>query len=163
MNREQRRRYNKQNKTNFSKAEFDAFALYQQMQKGQVSFNNMDMNNPLITFDSEELAPEGIEVKLDTERILSRKEYETTDIFKNWVIEHKEDIFHLTRETANNSLVALKEDVEEWKNNPNEEKRQPWLFTIFADLLFLDKEENWVPLAKITDKQEDNNILVTNN
>lgn len=150
MNRQQRRAYNKQHGTNYTKEQFRTFELLAKIKRGEISLDELKKENlDTVTVDNEERAPEGSLVKLNYERIKERNPESFLPLFLDWVEQHKDDVFHLTRKHALNSLVCLQEDVDfyEKKKREGEEVRQPWLFDIYSDLLFFDeKEKNWVTI-----------------
>lgn len=151
MNREQRRKFNKQNKTNFSLEEFKTLELLYKMKYGKnLSTEDIkDLSSEERHVDMFNLAPEGALVKINYEAICQRPQKQFTEMYKEWIEGHKDNEFHLTREESKNSLVCLQEDVNEMKELKAQtgEARDPWLFDIFTDLLFFDeKSKEWTTL-----------------
>lgn len=137
MNREQRRRFNRQHHTNLTKEEFDAIELFKMMQSGVVSMSDITNHlNDNIRVDLVEKVPDGTPVKLNYERIVSMKK-DLSDCYIQWLSAHKEEVFHIEREYGRDSLVCLVEDGQEGG-------RDKWLFDIFNDLLYYDAEnKSW--------------------
>lgn len=159
MNREQRRQFNRKNKTNFTKSDFDLMEAYKRIKAGNLDIKDLDVPSDFLHIDNEELVPEGTPVKLYYEGIMSRPQKDLTQEFKDWIEEHKDKILHITRQEASNSLVCLAEDVKTVKENFADEDRNighiPWLFDIYSDFLYEDKETGeWVVLAEHTARQE---------
>ena len=152
LNREQRRRFNKQNGTHFTRVEFAAMEAAYKMKKGALSYDdareiNKQFGEDVIVLDNEELVPEGFPVMLNADRILERKD--GTPEFKKWVKENRDKVFHVTREGRTGSLVCLYEDkqvVEEHPDGTVTGKPQ-WMFDIYNDLLYRDTlTDEWVML-----------------
>lgn len=152
MNREQRRRFNKKHKTNFTKAEFDQFEFYQRLKAGEVSLDELSQLPEGMHLDNEELVPEGIPVKLAYDDIMSRPKKGLTNEFLTWIEEHKDEVMHVTRKNAQSSMVCLSEDKPWLKENYTDEDTNighvPWLFDIWSDLLYENPENHeWINLA----------------
>lgn len=139
MNRQQRRMFNKQHKTNFSKNDFLQWEIYQKIKGGELKSDEFTsaIEAGVLAVDNEELVPEGTAVKLNYDRIKERNQTNFTDKYKDWIEQNKDKIFHITREQAKNSLVCLKENLEEGGC---------WLFDIFNDLLYEGSNEEWIML-----------------
>lgn len=159
MNREQRRKFNKQHKTHYTREDFLQIELYQALRAGDLDINSMTPEQMPEGFhvDNEELVPEGTEVKLNYELIKGRKG--VTNKYLEWIEAHKDEVLHVTREEANSSLVCVKEDVKQVKENFMNEDRDmghvPWLFDIYSDFLYHDEETNeWIPLGQWALKKE---------
>lgn len=154
MNREQRRRFNKQNKTNFSREDFVRMEMYQALRAGDLDVSGFtpDELPDGISIDNEELVPEGKEVKLAYDHIMSRPKKGLTKEFLDWVEANKDRVMHVTREEASNSLVCLKEDVKWIKDHFTDEDTNighiPWLFDIWSDLLYETEDHRWVHLGE---------------
>lgn len=148
MNRQQRRAFNKRNNTNYSKEEFALIDLLMKLKTGK-SLTEEELAllpKEYVTIDNETRAPEGSLVKLNYDRIKENRGTKGNPMYLDWIELNKDREFHLTREQGENSLVCLKEDLEDLreKANKGEETRQPWLFDIFSDLLFFNEEsQNW--------------------
>ena len=157
MNREQRRRYNKKNKTHWTKEQFETFLALERLKSGNYDLSNMDLkDHEFIHVDNTELAPDGTEVKLNFNSLDYRCEHvdSTNEYFRNWVAEAKKDpdkIYHITREGARQSLVCLEEDDHEVELDGKMVKAPRLLFDLYADLTFL-YEGNWVPLGTVDDE-----------
>lgn len=156
MNREQRRRFNKKHKTNFTAANFQAYELYRKLQQGTLDTKDIDpaLLGSVIHIDNEEMVPEGTPVKLAYDNIKARPQNDLTDKFKEWIEEHKGQILHVTREEANSSLVCVQEDVKYVKEHFTDEDRNighiPWLFDIYSDFLYEHPQTHeWVHLADL--------------
>lgn len=157
MNRRQRREFNRRNKTDFTKEQFEAMEIYQRLHAGELNIKEtaqLSLLNNYIHIDDEKRVPDGTEVKLNYNRIKSRSQKELTAEFKQWVEDHKDDIFHVTRENAGETgLVCLKEDERVMKENYTDDDKNighvPWLWDIFADLLYKNEAGEWVELAQI--------------
>ena len=167
MNRRQRREFNRRNKTNLTKEQFDAMMVYQRLHAGELSIKEaaqLSLVNEYIHIDDESRVPDGMEVKLNYKGIISRPQKGITAEYKQWVEDHKDDIFHVTREHAGNSgLVCLQEDERVIKEGYTDADTNighvPWLWDIFADLLYKNEAGEWVELAQIPfddDKPEEN-------
>lgn len=156
MNREQRRRFNKRNKTNYTREDFAQLEMLQALRAGDLDITGFNPGELPEGFhiDNEELVPEGKETKLAYDHIMSRPKKGLTQEFLDWVETHKNQVMHVTREEANNSLVCLAEDVKWVKEKFTDEDHNighiPWLFDIWSDLLFEDPvTHDWVPLGQI--------------
>ena len=74
MNREQRRRFNKQNGTHFTRVEFAAMEAAYKMKKGALSYDdareiNKQFGDDVIVLDNEELVPKpGLPAMLPTRK-----------------------------------------------------------------------------------------------
>lgn len=162
MNREQRRKLNKKHHVNYSKEDWAMIELYSKVRAGDLDVQDLTELDPElregIHIDNEELVPEGTEVKLNAKDILSRSSKGVTEQYRNWIKAHENDIFHVTREQAQSSLVCLKEDIGWVKENLQDADKGeighvPWLFDIYSDLLYLNKETNkWVMLHTLEEK-----------
>lgn len=159
MNREQRRLYNKKNKTNYSKEELDVMEAYDRLKRG--NFNMSDLKylpKDLVHKDNTLLVPDGTKVKLNKTAILSRTKG-ITEKFISWINKHSDDIFTVTREEGKNSLVCLVEDVEEEENFDEKGNKLPhvkWLFDVYSDLLIQDnKDGEFKELYKIEEESEE--------
>lgn len=157
MNREQRRRYNKKNKTHWTKEQFETFLALERLKRGNYDLSNMDLkDHEFIHVDNTELAPDGTEVKLNFDSLDYRCNHvdKTNEYFRNWVVEAKKDpdkIYHITREGAKQSLVCLEEDDHEVELDGKMVKAPRLFFDTYADLLF-EYEGNWVPLGSVDDE-----------
>lgn len=153
MNYKDRRRFNKMHKTNYTKRDFDIMEAYTRIVHGNYSLEDVLLVRDVINIDNEELVPEGTPVKLYYEAITSRPRKNCSEKFLNWVEEHKDMVFHVTREQASQSLVCLKEDVGYIKENPQDDERDighvPWLFSIYDDFLYcIPNTDKWVTLGE---------------
>lgn len=166
MNREQRRKLNKRYKVNYSADEWRMIELYTQIRSGDLDVHDLSGLAPemrqKIHIDNENLVPEGTEVKLNAEEILSRP-VEMQEAYREWVKANADKVFHVTREEAEASMVCLKEDVEDIKKQ-REEKGEAnvdhlvWLFDIYNDLLFLSaKDQTWKNLIFIEQENSEKN------
>lgn len=168
MNREQRRKLNKKYGVKYSANDWALIELYQKMRAGDLDVKSLKDLSPelrdAVHIDNEELVPNGTAVKLNVADILTRPTRGVTQQFRDWVQAHSEDVFHVTREQAQSSLVCLEEDVRWVKENLQDTDKGddlghvPWLFDIYSDLLYLDTATNeWVQLAILENKQENKN------
>lgn len=151
MNRAQRRKYNKDHKTSYSKAEFDLALAMARIRNGDVSYDDIAKLHGAAHMDNEVIAPEGCEVKLDYDGIMARPQNMLTDEFKAWVEENKEKEFHLTREGAADSLVSLVEDVRYADVDGEQVMAQRWLFDLYSDLL-IKSGDDWKHAYEIEDE-----------
>lgn len=153
MNREQRRKYNKAHKTNFTKQEFDMMIAIERIKKGIPNFEDLDLPQDFMHIDNTELCPDGTAVKLHFESLELRCQHidKTNELFRQWVEEAKKDpdkIYHITREEARHSLVCLEED-ERYIEIDGEKKRAPrWLFDLYSDLEILHNG-NWIQVGLV--------------
>ncbi len=150
MNRAQRRKFNKEHKTTYTKEEFEIAIALARLQSGtglDADALRTLMQHGVAHLDNEELVPTGTEVKINADEILSRKATDYTEEYRSWVDEHKDDIFHLMREEGKNSLVCLEEDNHTGVVDGNEVVADKWLFDLYTDILVKDKDTNeWVPV-----------------
>ena len=157
MNREQRRRYNKKNKTHWTKEQFETFLALERLKSGNYDLSNMDLkDHEFIHVDNAELAPDGTEVKLNFDSLDYRCNHvdKTNEAFRNWVAEAKKEpdkIYHITREGAKQSLVCLEEDKRTVELDGKEVEAPKWLFDLYADFLVF-YEGSWVPLGSVDDE-----------
>ena len=157
MNREQRRRYNKKNKTHWTKEQFETFLALERLKSGNYDLSNMDLkDHEFIHVDNTELAPDGTEVKLNFNSLDYRCDHvdKTNEAFRNWVAEAKKEpdkIYHITREGAKQSLVCLEEDKRTVELDGKEVEAPKWLFDLMADLLMFNGEQ-WVSPAILDDE-----------
>lgn len=162
MNREQRRKYNKKYHTHYTKEEFEASIALAYLQNGKsISLKNLQGNN-YIHMDNEVLAPEGVECILNYSRIKERFDKNSAGYqegFQEWVENNKNNLFHLTRDGAMNSLVCLKEDFRKVEVDGEVQEAPKWLFDVYSDLLFKDAEGNWKMLFEI-DNETNNSVMV---
>ena len=134
MNRAERRKFNRKNKTNFTKEQMDAIEFYSKMRSGEIQINSMAQfkDLPFVKIDHEVVAPNGTEVKIRYDDIVSRKDIKN-DKYIDFVTQNKDSILHISRDNgASGSLVTLEEDPD-----------KIWLFDIYTDLLFQTKDGNW--------------------
>ena len=145
MNRQQRRQFNKKNKTNYTKEEFFNMELWARLRAGNLDVKEMrdiKLFNDMIHIDNPDLAPDGTEVMLNYERIMSGPTKDKTQKYLAWVEENKDKVFHIKRDedkSETTSLVGLAED------------ENKWLFDTYADLLY-QMDGKWVYLTDIEDK-----------
>lgn len=153
MNREQRRRYNKKNKTNYTKEQFETMIAFERLKNGNYDLSDLKLPQDFAHIDNYELAPDGTEVKLNFASLDFRCSHvdATNEYFRNWVAEAHKDpdkIYHITREGAHSSLVCLEED-ENYVELDGKQVRAPRLyFDLYADLL-CEYEGKWVPLGTV--------------
>lgn len=154
MNRQQRRLYNKQHKTNYSKQDFDIAEAFRRVKEGNMDLSDLDLPYDVMHLDSEEIAPSGIKCKLNVEGIMKRPATMLTEEFVKWVYENQDKEFTLSRENVKNSLVGLAEDCAEAENKK--------LFDLFTELLIFDEEnqEYVMPEVLQTRKYESSNDIV---
>ena len=145
MNRQQRRQFNKKNKTNYTKEEFFNMELRAKLRAGNLDVKEMrdiKLFNNMIHIDNPDLAPDGTEVMLNYERIMSGPTKDKTQKYLTWIEENKDKVFHIKRDedkSETTSLVGLAED------------ENKWLFDTYADLLY-QMDGKWVYLTDIEDK-----------
>ena len=145
MNRQQRRQFNKKNKTNYTKEEFFNMELWAKLRAGNLDVKEMrdiKLFNDMIHIDNPDLAPDGTEVMLNYERIMSGPTKDKTQKYLTWIEENKDKVFQIKRDEDKSetiSLVGLAED------------ENKWLFDTYADLLY-QMDGKWVYLTDIEDK-----------
>ena len=148
MNREQRRAFNKQHKTSFTREEFDKIMALARLEMGQYTREDLAKVGAFEHYDDEELVPNGTKVKLNYENIMKRNVQELSTDFVKWVEDHKDDEFHVAREENSHALVCLEED-ERYSEVDGEKVLAPkWLFDLYSDLLIEDNGE-WVMPGKV--------------
>lgn len=168
MNREMRRRYNKKNKTHYTKEEFDVMMAVERLKSGNYNFSDLKLPQDFIHMDNIEYAPNGTEVKLNFDSLNFRCSHvdKTNAFFREWVeqaSENKDKIYHITREKARNSLVCLEEDKRTIELDGEIKECPPWLFDVYADLLFEDKKDGvWKTLGEIETLTGDTYVEVKN-
>lgn len=136
-NRERVREFNRKYKTNYTRQELEAIEFSMKFRAGNLDVKSMydlSLTNSLIHIDNEDNVPEGCEVKLAYDKIKARPP-KMNQKFIDFVEEHKDEVLHVTRENAKNSLVCLQEDPE-----------KIWLFNIIHDFLYKVGDE-WVDYA----------------
>jgi len=134
MNRADRRKFNKQHKTNYTKEQMDVLEFFAKMRAGEIDAKSFSELNdmPFIRLDHELIAPDGTEVKLRADDILSRPDIKN-DKYIEFVKNNTDKILHITRENgAKENLVTIEEDQE-----------KIWLFDIYSDLLFKKEDGSW--------------------
>lgn len=148
MNRAQRRAFNKQHKTSFTREEFDKIMALARLEMGQYTREDLAKAGAFEHYDDEELVPNGTKVKLNYENIMKRNVQELSTDFVKWVEDHKDEEFHVTREENSHALVCLEED-ERYAEVDGEKVLAPkWLFDLYSDLLIEDDGE-WVMPGKV--------------
>ena len=134
MNRADRRKFNKQHKTNYTKEQMDGLEFIAKMHAGEIDVKTFSelSKMPFIRLDHELIAPDGTEVKLRADEILSRPDIKN-DKYIEFVKNNIDKILHITRENgAKENLVTIEEDQE-----------KIWLFDIYSDLLFKKEDGSW--------------------
>lgn len=152
MGRRERRFYNKQHKTHYTKEEFDVLIAMSRIKSGNTDFSDLQfLPKHFAHMDNIQLAPEGCVCKLNYDELVQQSGNERAQGFLEWVEEHKDQELHLTRENAENSLVCIKEDERYTKNEETGEldRIPPWLFDVYTDLLFKDDNGEYKTLAEI--------------
>lgn len=153
MNREMRRKLNKQNKTKFTKEEFDYMVALERIKNGVLDLSDLTGAGSYVHIDNEELAPNGTAVKLNFDSLEYRVKNvdKTNEYFRNWVAEAAKDknkIYHITREGAKQSLVCLEEDDREVELDGKTVKAPKVLFDLYSDLL-VEYNGKWVLLGSV--------------
>ena len=168
MNREMRRRYNKQNKTHYTREEFDMMLAVHRLKNGNYNLSDLKLPQDFIHMDNTEYAPDGTAVKLNFDSLNFRCSHvdKTNALFREWVAEAEKDkdkIYHITREKTRNSLVCLEEDKRTTEIDGKTHDCPPWLFDIYTDLLLEDKKDGvWKTLGEIENAQEETYVEVKN-
>ena len=154
MNRQQRRLYNKQHKTNYSKQDFDIAEAFRRVKEGNMDLSDLDLPYDVMHLDNEEIAPSGIKCKLNVEGIMKRPVTMLNEEFVKWVYENQDKEFTLSRENVKNSLVGLAEDCAEGENKK--------LFDLFTELMIFDEQnqEYVMPEVLQTRKYEPINDII---
>ncbi len=143
MNRAQRRLYNKQHHTNYNRHDFNLFEAVSRIRHGNYDLRGLDLGAEIMHADNQILAPDGTKCRLNVQGIMTRPKDNTTPEFRDWVDRHKNDIFTITREGVERSLVALEEDVEEVPKYDEKGNKLPhvrWLWDLYTDLLIYDSK-----------------------
>ena len=134
MNRAERRKFNRKHKTNYTKEQMDAFEFYAKIRSGEIDVKSVSelSKMPFVRLDHEVVAPNGTEVKLRYDEILSRKDVKN-EKYRNFISENKDNILHITRDNgASENMVTVAEDPE-----------KIWLFDIYSDFLFKKDDNSW--------------------
>lgn len=157
MNRAQRRKFNKQNKTNWTKEEFEVAIAVARLKSGLGIDDDQVkalVSKGLAHVDNEELVPNGTEVMLNYDAIMERPKAYLTEKFVKWVEENKDKVFHLFREDNAEKLVCLEEDkrTTEIDGVPVNEPR--WLFDLYNDLL-IQEDEKWISVWQYAENHSD--------
>lgn len=145
MNRAQRRKFNKQHRTNYSASDFKAIELYALFKEGRITKEEL-LDNPdifSVEVDPEVAVPDGTLVKINYQAYLSRPQKDYTEQFKDWLKVNKDKTFKVYRtENPKSSLVSLRQVEAEENTN---ELDSIWLFDIYTDLLYRENENEWLP------------------
>ena len=153
MNRAQRRLYNKQHKTNYNRHDFNLFEAMGRIRQGNYNLSDLDLGAEIMHADNQILAPDGTKCRLNLEGIMTRPKENTTPEFRDWVTRHRDDIFTITREGVERSLVALEEDVCEVPNYDENGNKLPYvryLWDLYTDLLIYDSAtDSYKPLFEL--------------
>lgn len=142
MNRLMRRKFNKQNKTNYSRADFEAIELLQKIKLGEVSEEEIDklklLQSSKITFTyNEEKVAEGREVKLNYNELMLRPKEELAEKYVDWVENHKDDVLHIAPKESDKYLTVVEYPL------ASEGRETRWLFAA-TDFLYKTEEGKWV-------------------
>ena len=142
MNRLMRRRFNKQNKTSYSRADFEAIELLQKIKLGEVSEEELDklrlLQNSKITFTyNEEKVEEGRAVKLNYDELMLRPKEELTEKYLNWIEEHKDEVLHIAPKESDKHLTVVEYPL------VAEGRETRWLFQA-TDFLYETETGEWV-------------------
>lgn len=152
-NRAQRRAFNKKNKTKLTKEEYETLLALERIKHGNFDLRGLDLPYDVVHMDNEELAPVGMPVMLNYERIQERFKKgavdETNAPFREWVESNKDKVFHLSREGVSKSLVCLEEDLREVEIDGEKKRAPQWLFDLYSDLLIQDKDGEWKMLSQL--------------
>lgn len=146
MNRAQRRKFNKEHKTSYTKEELEvALALARLQSNGGIDVETLQtlVNHGVAHLDNEKLVPDGTIVKLNSEAILSRKLEDYTPEYIEWIKENKDKEFHLMREENAQSLVCLEEDNRIKEIDGQMVSCPKWMFDLYSDLL-IKYEDEWI-------------------
>lgn len=144
MNRLMRRKFNKQNKTNYSRADFEAIELLQKIKLGEVSEEEIDklklLQSSKITFTyNETKVAEGREVKLNYNELMLmlRPQKELAEKYVDWVENHKGDVLHIAPKESDKYLTVVEDPL------ISEEHETRWLFAA-TDFLYKTEDGKWV-------------------
>ncbi len=144
MNRLMRRKFNKQNKTNYSRADFEAIELLQKIKLGEVSEEEIDklklLQSSKITFTyNETKVAEGREVKLNYNELMLmlRPQKELAEKYVDWVENHKDDVLHIAPKESDKYLTVVEDPL------ALEGRETRWLFAA-TDFLYKTEEGKWV-------------------
>ena len=153
MNREQRRRFNKKNKTNYTKEQFETYIAMERLKRGIFDLSDLQLPKDFVHMDNKELAPDGTEVKLHFDSLNERCKTvdSSNEYFRNWIAKAKEEpdkIYHITREGAHSSLVCLVEDENYVELDGKQVKAPKLLFDLMSDLE-MQVGDKWVQIGLI--------------
>ena len=142
MNRLMRRKFNKQNKTNYSRADFEAIELLQKIKLGEVGEEEIDklklFQSSKITFTyNEEKVAEGREVKLNYNELMLRPKEELAEKYVDWVENHKDDVLHIAPKESDKYLTVVEYPL------ASEGHETRWFFAA-TDFLYKTEEGKWV-------------------
>ena len=152
MSRADRRAYNKKHGKKLTRQEFDSLLAMARINVGNFNLQDLSVGHDFIHMDNTELVPEGTVCKLNYDSIINRPAQQNDD-FKLWIEKNKDKEFHITRDGVTNSLVAFIED-ERWAITESGDRQllPKWLFDVYSDLLFKDKNGEYKLLASIEDE-----------
>ena len=141
MNRLMRRKFNKQNKTNYSRADFEAIELLQKIKLGEVSEEEIDklklLQSSKITFTyNEEKVDVGREVKLNYNELMLRPKEDLSEKYISWIEEHKNEILHIAPKESDKHLTVVEYPL------TLDGKETRWLFQA-TDFLYKTEEGEW--------------------
>lgn len=142
MNRLMRRRFNKQNKTNYSRADFEAIELLQKIKLGEVGEEELEklklLQNSKVTFTyNEEKVAEGREVKLNYDELMLRPKEELAEKYLNWIEDHKNEVLHIAPKESDKHLTVAEYPL------IVEGHETRWLFQA-TDFLYKTEAGEWV-------------------
>lgn len=158
MGRAERRAYNRKHKTKLTREEFDSLIAVARIQAGNYDFSDLQVSNDFAHLDNYELVPDGCACKLNYDAIMSRPQADKNPDFLQFVEEHKNDILHVTRENAVNSLICFEED-NRYVTDPEtgEQVRvQPWLFDTYTDILIESSDGTYKTVLEVEEEMSKN-------
>lgn len=141
------KRLSKSSNQKVTKADVENYILLQRLKSGNVTdaeIKEMAGDN-VNHYDNVDVFPDGTEVKLNYDAIMSRKA-DLTEKFIEWIEENKDKSFHLLREDSKAGLVSLLEDQRFYEDEKTKEVRQEprWFFDLFSDLLVSNGDGEFV-------------------
>ena len=155
LGRAERRAYNRKHGVKLTREQFDSLVAVARIQAGNYDFSDLQVSSDFAHMDNYELVPEGCACKLNYDAIITRPNADKMPAFLEWVENHKDDILHVTRENAENSLICFKED-ERYTTDPetNQQVRMPpWLFDTYTDILIESADGTYKTVLEIEEEQ----------
>lgn len=143
MNRLMRRKFNKRNKTNYSRADFEMIEMLQKLKTGQVGDADIEklsmLQDSKMTFTyNEEKVSVGREVKLNYDEISVYSKEMLNPKYTQWIEQYKDEIFHIAEKESDKYLTLVEHPL---TNERGETTR--WTFNA-TELLYKNEDGSWV-------------------